>query len=67
MANQDYFRKQAELCVQLADMADGEERALRFKLLALNFLLKAAGIKSNLDQIRERGAGPRFSDGGPLD
>ena len=55
MVNQDYFRKQALLCVQLADAADGEERALRFKLLALNLLLKAASVKNNFDQIWEPG------------
>jgi hypothetical protein len=51
MASPDYFRKQAELCARLADAAGGEELALRFKLLALDFLRKATDAKRGADQV----------------
>lgn len=50
MASPEYFRKQAEICVRLADAAGGAQRAMRFKLLASDLLAKAAGATSTLDQ-----------------
>jgi hypothetical protein len=59
MPNFDYFRKQAELCSQLADVSSGDDLARRFKLLALDMLLKAADAMDELDEstaVAGRGA-----------
>jgi hypothetical protein len=57
MTRPDYFRKQAELCAQLAEVAGGNDTALRFKLLALNMLLKAADAMDDLDGTTTAGRG----------
>ena len=41
MSNARYYRKQAEICTRLANAAGGSERATRFKVLALEMLLRA--------------------------
>jgi hypothetical protein len=41
MSNARYYRKQAEICTRLANAAGGGERATRFKVLALEMLLRA--------------------------
>jgi hypothetical protein len=65
MASPDYFRKQAELCARLAEAAGGEELALRFKLLALDFLRKATDATSGADQVStEPGNRRGFPDAG---
>ena len=41
MSNAGYYRKQAEICTRLAKAAGSGERAARFKVLALEMLLRA--------------------------
>jgi hypothetical protein len=41
MSNAGYYRKQAEICTRLANAAGSSERATRFKVLALEMLLRA--------------------------
>jgi hypothetical protein len=46
MLNPTYYRKQADICVQLA-AASTDDSALRFKILALEFLLKASRTEND--------------------
>jgi hypothetical protein len=41
MSKAHYYQKQAEICTKLAKAAGGSERATRFKVLALEMLLRA--------------------------
>jgi hypothetical protein len=41
MLNASYYRKQAEICTRLAKAAGSDESATRFKVLALEMLLRA--------------------------
>lgn len=57
MPHTDYFRRQAELCAELSDIAGGNETALRFRLLALHMLLKAADAMDDPDGTTTAGRG----------
>jgi len=46
MSNARYYRKQAEICARLANAAGSSERATRFKVLALEMLLRAENVSS---------------------
>ena len=50
MLNATYYRKQADICTRLANAAASGEHAARFKVLALEMLLKAADAE-NLDEV----------------
>lgn len=51
MLTASYYRKQADICVRLARAAGSVADAARFKVLALNFLLKAANTEMYPDDV----------------
>ena len=52
MLNATYYRKQAEICTRLASAAGSGEHAARFKVLALEMLVRAADAQTDLDEVR---------------
>jgi hypothetical protein len=54
MLKAGYYRKQAEICTRLARAAGSSERATRFKVLALEMLLRA----ENASALAEVAAAP---------
>jgi len=58
MSRTDYFCRQAELCAQLANVASVDDVALRFQLLALDMLLKAADALDDLQASTAGGGAP---------
>jgi hypothetical protein len=48
MPSESYYRKQADICARLAGTAANGEIATRFKVLALELLLKAATAPKHL-------------------
>jgi hypothetical protein len=49
MSKARYYQKQAELCTKLANAAGGGERATRFKVLALEMLLRAENASAHAE------------------
>jgi hypothetical protein len=49
MLNASYYRKQAEICTRLAKAAGSGDSAARFKMLALEMLLRAEHASDNIE------------------
>jgi hypothetical protein len=57
MLNASYYRKQADICTRLAQAAGSGESAARFKMLALEMLLRAEHASDDLAEIAAPTAG----------
>ena len=49
MSKTHYYRRQAEICTRLAKAAGSSERATRFKVLALEMLLRAEDASAHAE------------------
>jgi hypothetical protein len=49
MLNASYYRKQADICTRLAQTAGSGDSAVRFKMLALEMLLRAEHASDDIE------------------